>query len=72
MDLEAMFDAFRHICDRLEAEEMPLEDRIALYAQGVAMSEKIKEELAKADRRVVQVISQDGTISDFGVVGERK
>ena len=60
VDLEALFDSLRHICDTLESGGVSMEESVQLYAQGEALRQAIKQELARPERRVVEIIDENG------------
>ena len=61
-DLQTLFDRMRHICEQLEHRDIKLEDAVELHAQGVAIEKRIRAILEDADRRVLEVIGEDGKI----------
>jgi exodeoxyribonuclease VII small subunit len=65
VDLDDLFNRFRHICEQLEDPNLPLEKSVSVYAQGVELQRRIKAELDSADRRMVTVMNQDGTTEPF-------
>ncbi len=66
-DLQSLFDALKHICDSLEHGGLSVEESVTTYAQGIALQARIKAELGKAERRVVEIIDMDGVIKPFDV-----
>lgn len=66
IDLETLFDRHRHICEQLEEKDnLSLEASMSLYIEGRSIELKIKEELDRVERRMVEVIQPDGTIVPF-------
>jgi exodeoxyribonuclease VII small subunit len=65
VDLQPLFEEFRHICEQLEEKGLPLEDSVTLYARGVEIQLKIKRELGRAENRMVEIINVDGTTTPF-------
>ncbi len=71
VDLQSLMDRLRHVTDTLTEEKLTMEEHLTLYAQGIELQKQIKAELDNADRRLVQVVGQDGVISTFDKPGSR-
>lgn len=64
VDIESLMDRFQKIADGLES-GLPLEEHVKLYEEGCRLEAVIRAELAKAERRMVEIINEDGTTSPF-------
>lgn len=56
---EANLAELEAIVARLEAGDLPLEDSLELFEQGIKLSRECRERLAKAERRI-EVLIRDG------------
>jgi exodeoxyribonuclease VII small subunit len=56
---EEQLKSLENVVERLEKGDLPLEESLALFEQGVALSESCKKELDAAEGRV-QVLLQRG------------
>lgn len=56
---EEQLKSLENVVERLERGDLPLEESLALFEQGVALSESCKKELDAAEGRV-QVLLQRG------------
>jgi exodeoxyribonuclease VII small subunit len=65
-DGELSFDAIiarlREVVDRLESGELPLEQSLAAYEEGVQLARRGQHLLASAEKRVEILMSASGTI----------
>ncbi len=71
-DLQALFDAFQHVCDTLEVGGLSLDESLTLYARGRELELRIQRELGRAERRVVEILKPDGTTEPFVVAEGRR
>lgn len=62
LDLQTLFDRMRHICEALEEKKLKLEDGVKLYEEGLAIQKQIKARLDAADKRIVELVKEDGSI----------
>ena len=70
-DIAKLFDELSAICKKLE-KGPSLEMSVELYARGVEIQKFLQEELGRAERRVVEIISSDGSIKPFTTKNSRK
>ncbi len=54
-NFEGMVTRLEALVERLEGEDLPLEEAIELYQQGVKLAEKGHARLADAERRIEEV-----------------
>ncbi len=55
LDFERALDELEKRVRRLEGGDVPLEEALALYEEGVALAERCQEQLEAADARVAQL-----------------
>jgi exodeoxyribonuclease VII small subunit len=60
------------VVERLESGEMPLEESLTLFEEGVRLSRVGAARLDEAERRVERLLHQDGTTELVADVGERE
>jgi exodeoxyribonuclease VII small subunit len=59
-----MLSEMKEICNRLEQDDITLEEKIVLYEKGVAIGRSI-ESVLKSAQHTVELIRPDGTIVPF-------
>ncbi len=75
MELEAQLKQLEEITKKLESNDLPLEEAIALFEQGMTLAASVHKELGEAKLRIEKVVEQaQGTFSveplDLGKNGE--
>ncbi len=60
LSFEAALERLEAIVDRLEAGELPLEEALARFEEGVALSRRCAGQLEAAERRI-EVLVRDGS-----------
>lgn len=65
LSFEEGMETLEALIGRLGGEELPLEESIALYEQGVALCAQLEEELAQKRRRIEQIDSETGEVEAF-------
>jgi len=60
------------VVERLESGEMPLEESLLLFEEGVRLSRVGAARLDEAERRVERLLHDDGTTTTFAEVGEKE
>jgi exodeoxyribonuclease VII small subunit len=60
MSFEEALVALEAVVDKLEDGELPLEQALAEFERGVALSRRCSEELDSADRRIEILVEQSG------------
>ena len=76
MDLEGQLKKLEEITQRLESDDLPLEEAITLFEQGIKLASSVHTQLQKAKLRIEKVIeTAQGTFSieplDLGSHGGR-
>lgn len=51
------------LVDRLESGELPLEDALAAFEEGVALSRRCASDLDAAERRIEVLVEQNGALA---------
>ena len=67
LGFEGALDELEHVLERLEAGELSLEEALATYERGVALSRRAEELLSRAERRIDELVAtSDGAeLRDF-------
>ncbi len=53
------------IVDRLEEGDVPLEEAIAFYKEGMELSKLCHDKLKSVEEQLTQIITEDGKTEDF-------
>lgn len=64
---EEQLKELEEIVQKLEGGEVPLEESLALFQHGMALSKELSETLGKAEKTLTKIISEDGGSTDFEV-----
>ena len=62
--LEEMLDEIDEIVEKLDEEDIPLEDAFALYSKGVKLAEESSKTIDRVEKKV-QKLMDDGNTEDF-------
>jgi exodeoxyribonuclease VII small subunit len=62
---EAELQELEGIVTRLEAGEVPLEEAISQFQEGMKLSKSLQATLKEAEETLVKVMQADGTEKDF-------
>jgi exodeoxyribonuclease VII small subunit len=60
------------VVERLESGELPLEESLALFEEGVRLSRVGAARLDEAERRVERLLHQDGTTEAIAELSEKE
>lgn len=63
---EAALERLEEIVELLEAGEAPLEQAMNLYEEGVKLTVLCQGKLSTAEKRLDQILEQDGTLREKG------
>jgi exodeoxyribonuclease VII small subunit len=63
LSFEGAMERLEGIVDRLESGELPLEDALAAFEEGVALSRRCAIELDGAERRIEVLVEQNGALA---------
>lgn len=58
------------IVKKLEGGQIALEEAISEFQKGMKLSNQLKDSLAKAEKTLVSVMKEDGSIEEMEVAGE--
>lgn len=59
---EAMLDRLREVVEALEQGELPLEESLARFEEGVRLSRQAASKLAAAERRIEALVEEGGAL----------
>ena len=62
--LEEMLDEIDEIVEKLDDEDIALEDAFALYSKGVKLAEESSKTIDRVEKKV-QMLMDDGNTEDF-------
>ncbi len=63
LSFEGAMEKLEGIVDRLESGELPLEEALAAFEEGVALSRRCAGELDAAERRIEVLVEQGGALA---------
>jgi exodeoxyribonuclease VII small subunit len=63
LSFEAALEKLEGIVDRLEGGELPLEEALAAFEEGVALSRRCAGQLESAERRIEVLVEQNGGLA---------
>ena len=63
VSFEGALERLEGIVDRLESGDLPLEDALAAFEEGVALSRRCASELDAAERRIEVLVEQGGALA---------
>lgn len=62
--LEENFDRLEEIIEKLEREDIPLEEAFAAYSEGMAVLKLCGEQIDRVEKKVLK-LSEDGQLEEF-------
>lgn len=62
---EENLTTLQQIVDRLQKGDVPLEEAMNQFQQGVQLSQKLNKILSQAEEKLTQVMDEEGQTSDF-------
>ncbi len=66
MSFEQRLERLQQVVERLEGADLPLEESVALYKEGLALGKACREQLDKA-RNEVRILAEDGSFVPFEI-----
>jgi exodeoxyribonuclease VII small subunit len=63
LSFEGALERLESIVDRLESGDLPLEEALAAFEEGVALSRRCAGELEAAERRIEVLVEQNGGLA---------
>jgi exodeoxyribonuclease VII small subunit len=70
LTFEDAMNKLEQIVDRLEEGDVPLEEAIAFYKEGMELSKLCHEKLKSVEEQLTQIITEDGRTENFSIVEE--
>lgn len=68
IDFEASMEELESLVAKLESGELKMEESLALYAQGVALSQSCLEKLNAVEEQMVRIVKeQDGLLKEVAL-----
>lgn len=65
LSFEEAMNQLEEIVDRLEEGEVPLEEAIAIYKEGMELSKLCHDKLKSVEEQLAQIITEDGRQESF-------
>jgi len=62
LGFEAALDRLEGLVDRLEDGDLPLEEALAVFEDGVALTRRCAEQLERAERRIEVLVREGGRL----------
>ncbi|MCL6570501.1 MAG: exodeoxyribonuclease VII small subunit [Bacillus sp. (in: Bacteria)] len=56
-----------HIVDKLEEGDVPLEEAIIIYKEGMELSKLCHDKLKSVEEQLTQIITEDGRTESFSI-----
>lgn len=70
LSFEEAMSKLEKIVDRLEEGDVPLEEAIAIYKEGMELSQLCHDKLKSVEEQLTQIITEDGRKENFSVAEE--
>ena len=70
LTFEQAMEQLEQIVSRLEEGDVPLEEAIGFYKQGMELSKLCHDKLKNVEEQLTQVITEDGRKETFTIPGE--
>lgn len=70
LSFEEAMNQLEQIVDRLEEGDVPLEEAIAIYKEGMELSKLCHDKLKNVEEQLTQIITEDGRKENFSVAEE--
>jgi exodeoxyribonuclease VII small subunit len=67
---EESMEALENLVEKLEKGDVPLEEAITMFQEGMTLSKECHDRLQKVEKQMAEVLSEDGEISHFQVEEE--
>ncbi|MCR6096664.1 exodeoxyribonuclease VII small subunit [Salipaludibacillus agaradhaerens] len=67
---EESMEALENLVEKLEKGDVPLEEAITMFQEGMTLSKECHDRLQKVEKQMAEVLSEDGEISNFQVEEE--
>jgi exodeoxyribonuclease VII small subunit len=70
LSFEEAMKNLEEIVDRLEEGDVPLEEAISIYREGMELSKLCHDKLKDVEEQLTQIITEDGKKEDFSIQEE--
>jgi len=67
---EQSLSELQTLVERLESGELPLEEALAAFEQGVKLTRECQEALAQAEQKVKMLLEQDGGLKEVAFTAD--
>lgn len=67
LTFEEAMNKLEQIVDRLEEGDVPLEEAIAFYKEGMELSKFCHDKLKSVEEQLTQIITEDGRTENFSI-----
>lgn len=70
ISFEEAMNKLEQIVDRLEEGDVPLEEAILIYKEGMELSKLCHDKLKNVEEQLTQIITEDGRTESFSIKEE--
>lgn len=70
LSFEEAMNQLEQIVERLEEGDVPLEEAIAIYKEGMELSKLCHDKLKNVEEQLTQIITEDGSKESFTITEE--
>ncbi|MDR6122441.1 exodeoxyribonuclease VII small subunit [Neobacillus drentensis] len=70
LSFEDAMTKLEQIVDKLEEGDVPLEEAILFYKEGMELSKLCHDKLKSVEEQLTQIITEDGRKENFSIEGE--
>lgn len=70
VSFEESMDELEKIVQKLEAGDVPLEEAIQLFQDGMKWSKLCHDKLQKVEKQMDEILKEDGTLESFSIQEE--
>jgi exodeoxyribonuclease VII small subunit len=70
LSFEEAMNKLEGIVERLEEGDVPLEEAIAIYKEGMELSKLCHDKLKSVEEQLAQIITEDGRRESFAITEE--
>ena len=70
LSFEEAMKNLEEIVEKLEEGDVPLEEAISIYKQGMNLSRLCHTKLQSVEEQLTQILSEDGQLEGFAALGE--
>lgn len=68
---EQSMNDLENIVEKLEQGDVPLEEAITMFQEGMKLSKDCHERLQHVEKQMTEVLSEDGELSTFNIEEEK-